>query len=284
MSRKESWVGDENDLARDPRYAVRRATLDQQFQALPAVGTPAYWADLERTGEGALPLEVLVRCLRARLAAGASGDVDRLFAALLTRIGAALQWRARKEIAHYEAAQQMQLAPDIEAECYLELWRKLKDAKQTFLEENFMGCLEFMWRHAVHAILEREGIWQRPGVTHATRVPRQEMDALAAGKPRPDGGEEMPLEPADTVSVDPAEAVEQRVDLEAAIAELTPEQHQILYDLFWRDLPQKEVAERLGTTNRTVYNRLKTILARLRAALDADAERPGGEEEDEDGR
>ncbi len=94
----------------------------------------------------------------------------------------------------------------------------------------------------------------------------------------------MPLEPADTVSVDPAEAVEQRVDLEAAIAELTPEQHQILYDLFWRDLPQKEVAERLGTTNRTVYNRLKTILARLRAALDADAERPGGEEEDEDGR
>ncbi|HLJ82148.1 MAG TPA: sigma-70 family RNA polymerase sigma factor [Ktedonobacterales bacterium] len=251
-------MGTEQD---DP-HAARRAEMEQTFQSLPAAGTPDYWRRIEQaTPDTALPLEVLARCVRERAHAGALDASRRICRALLERIQRTVQHRMQSTARPYEHGQQHELASDLAQECYVQLWKELVDPEPTFLCEHFMHALKRLMDHVEHSIMEHEGYWKRRDVETPKRVPIKEQDSLdkpiAPGEQRT-RGQTLP---------DPADDY-RRVDLETDIAALLdalqPEDRNLLHNLFWSELTQEQVAERLGITDRTVRNRLNRILDRLR--------------------
>lgn len=257
---KELGVGDEQD---DP-YAARRAELEQRFQSLPAVGTAEYWRLIEQeTKATALPLEVLARCLREREQAGARADTESIFKMLLRWIMPTVQGRMRATAKRYASHQKTELAQDLEQECYMQLWRELLDPAPTFFCEHFMHALRRLMDHVEHALMEREGFWKRDNVITPNRVPDSAQDRL-----------DEPLVPGEgmtlggTLEDEGAQDEYARVDLETDIAALkaalSPEERELLHDLYWSGLTQQEVADRLGITDRAVRYQLARILKHLR--------------------
>jgi RNA polymerase sigma factor (sigma-70 family) len=261
---KESGVGDE----RVDAYAARRAELDERFHALPPVGTEGYWRHIEQApAEEALPLEVLTRCIRERVAAGQHGDAQRIFAAIMGRIQqrtAIWAWRiasqARGGMAH-------ELKDELQQECYLKLWQELTDEGPTFLMENALHALTRIEQHVAHDVMERAGEWQRPGVDRPNRVPRSDMESADALAEREEDGRKVPLEISDTTAGDAFERVEWASDLLDALRELSAEMRSLIYDSFVRELTQEDIARKWNVTDRTVRNRLKQSLEHLRVRL-----------------
>lgn len=260
LTKKESGVGVERD---DP-YAVQRAERERLFQSLPAAGTPDYWKRIEgATAETALPLEVLARCVRERAQTGALDDARRIRAVIVRRIQTPVQARMRATALRSASRQKSDLAHDLEQECYVLLLREIRDPEPTFFCEHFMQALKRLMDHAEHSIMEREGFWKRRDVEKPKRVPANKQDSLDA--PIAPGG---PLTLGQSMPDPAAEDAYERVDLETDIAELLaalkPEDRELVRDLFWSNLTQEQVAERLHITDHTVRNRLKRILAQLR--------------------
>lgn len=256
----------------DELYAARRADLEQQFRSLPRAGTPTYWRRIEQaTPETALPLEVLARCVRERAHARAGADAQRIFSVMLHQVQPTVQARLYATAKRYASYQKADLAKDLEQECYMQLWRELLDPEPTFFCEHFTHALKRLMDHVEHSIMEREGLWKRRNVETPRRVPVSERNRL--DEPIAPG-EQLTL--GQTLADDEAEDDYERVDLETDIAALKEaldaEERELLHELYWSDLTQKEVADRLGITDRTVRNRLERILKQLREGYQ------GGEE------
>lgn len=152
----------------------------------------------------------------------------------------------------------------------MKLFEELAGDGPTFLLESFAHKLDRICKHVAHRVMEREGEWTREGVEKSTRVPRDQVESLQA---QPKGDGEMPLD-AHVVDARAQEALEQveLSDLYDLIRKLPDDQKQILIDRFYRDRAQQETAADLGVTDRTIRNRLVTILRDLRARYQ------GGEE------
>lgn len=254
----------------DDAYAARRAELDQRFAALPMAGGPAYWQAIETptsaTSATALPLEVLGRCLRERLAAGERDESGRIFAAIVRRVQVRVAAWAHRLAQQAPAERAEALAQDLEQECYLALWRELIAEDDTFLLELFPHALDRIQRHTAHAVMEREGLWRRPGVQTPTRVPHAETERLD----RPERNEEISPVSAqifDSAAEDAFERVELENDIRTLLDTLPSEGRNLLYDYFWRELEQDEIARHLGVTDRTVRSRLKRLYDELRRRL-----------------
>ncbi len=252
---------------RDDEYAARRAELDGQFHTLPPAGSAAYWQAITTdVAAEALPLEVLVRCYRERWTAGARGDTDRIYEAIVGRVQERVgRW------AHHIARQAPKsraetLAGDLEEECYIALWQELRTQDNTFLAENFLHKLTRIEQHTAHQVMETEGLWQRSGVQSPTRVPSAEIERLEP--PRRDE-ESVPIGDRlyDASADDAFERVELENDIEALLDMLASEDRALVYDRYWSDLSTLEVADQLGVTDRTVRNRLARIYAELRRLL-----------------
>ena len=246
----------------DDEYATRRAGLDHQFHSLPQAGSAAYWQAVT----AALPLEVLVRCFRDRRAAGAPADAERIFDAMLRRVQRQVAaWAHGISLcAPKERAQA--LANDLEQECFVALWRELCAEGNTFLAERFVHKLTRIEQHTAHQVMEREGLWQRPGVRTPTRVPGADTERLDT--PRHDE-ESVPLGARlfDAKAEDAFERAELETDIQAVLDALTVEDRALVYDRYWDDQSPDEIARRLGVTDRTVRNRLARIYAELRRLL-----------------
>lgn len=257
---KESGVGAEQG----DQYAARRADLERQFQSLPAAGTTEYWRRIEQTADGiALPLEVLARCARERIQAGAGDHAARVVERILLLIQTTVQSRVHTTAHRSASGQKHELAQEMEQECYMQLWRELRDPEPTFLCEHFMHALKRLMDHVEHSFMESNGFWKRRNVETPNRVPANEQDSL--NKPIA-SGEQHTI--GDNLSDTAAESEYERVDMETDVEELltalSPEDREMIRDLYWRDLTQEQVAERLDVTDRTVRNRLERIIKRLR--------------------
>lgn len=248
----------------DDPHAARRAQMEELFTSLPAAGTPDYWRRIEQaTAEMALPLEVLARCVRECVQAGAHEHVKRICIEIVGRIQHTVQRRMQSRARPYEPGQQRELARDLEQECYAQLLQELVDPEPTFFCEYFPVALKRLMDHVEHSVMEHEGYWKRRDVETPKRVPVSQQDPL--DKPIAPG-EPQTLEGSLT---DPAaESEYEQVDLETDIAALKaalkPEDYDLIQDLFWRRLTRKQVAERLGVTEKTVYNHLQRILKQMR--------------------
>lgn len=263
-------------VEQDDEYAARRAGLDQRFAALPAAGDSAYWQAIETPApEAALPLEVLGRCLRERWAAGARADSERVFAAILSQVQTRVIAWARGLARQAPQGRAEALAEDLEQDCYFALWSELASEDETFLLERFVHALDRIQRHTAHATMEHEGIWQRPGVQRPKRVPRSETERLDA----PSRDEEsIPANQRllDSSAEDAFARVELESDIQALLDTLSPNERDLLYDYFWREMQQDEVAQKLGVTDRTVRVWLKRLYAELRRLLEEPQEGGNG--------
>lgn len=256
---KESGVQDTQD---DP-FALRRAQLEAQFQALPPVGGSDYWRRIEEPiAEQRLPLEVLARCLRERIVAGVREDAERIYNVIAQRIKRKVGGWARSIASQARSGTGAQDPEDLEQGCYLKLWEELAGDGRTFLPENFMHGLERICQHVAHSEMERSGDWQRKGVKKPTRVPRGEMQRL----PSTQEGEEDAQHGSQTEDATAQDAFDlaEYSDLFDTIRDLPADSRKILYDRFYRDRTQEETAADLGITDRTVRNRLKALLEDLR--------------------
>ena len=247
----------------DEMYTQRRAALDARFRALLPAGDAAYWRHIEGAGaEPSLPLEILVRCTRERITAGAMNDAQRIFTVIMLRIQSSLGQRAWKVAQQARSGMKPQLRDELEQDFYEKLWKELAADGPTFLEEHFATAFERLFQHVAHDAMERAGEWRRPGVEQPTRIPRSETESIEA---RPKGEDEVPLveQMADT-SVDHAFDQAELSDLLALVMSLPEDQRTIILDRYWHERSQEDTAKTLDISERTVRNRLKQILRELR--------------------
>lgn len=253
----------------DDYLAARQADFEQQFQALPPAGTAAYWQRVEAPGAGALPLEVLSRCLRERLRAGARQDAERIFDAIIPYARRTIQFWTKQFASQTPGGINQGVAEDVASECYFALWKELANAPETFLLKSFRKGLKRIIHHVAHTFLEQEGVWQRKGVKNPTRVPVTEQDSIDAS--RDEESNTGPLNLADPRSLRSGEE-EVRIDIEEFLAQLDPKSRQMFYRYFYAGYTQQEIADLLHITDRTVREHLKRIVDELCKYL-------GGEEE-----
>ncbi len=252
-------MGDEQD----DFFAERRAAFERQFHELPVPGTADYWKRLEHTSQdAALPLEVLARCLRERQSAGKSQQAKRVYELLLRRIQSRTQHWA-KQIAAQCHSDQAKMAEDLQQTCYMELWKELTGDGPTFLLENFLHALNRIQQHVAHALMEQAGEWIRPSVSRPKRVPQQNTNSLHMPV---DSDDETTLEEIleDPTAKETFEQMERSHDLLALVSRLPIPLRAVIYDRFYRNWTEEEIASEQKVSERTVRNRLKQALTLLR--------------------
>lgn len=255
---KESGV----DVNHDDPFAARRAQMDEEFHELPRAGSADYWRRIEQPTVGQeLPLEVLARCLRERLATGPVADAHRIFEALMRQIAVGVGKWAWSIARQAKSGMAPQLRDELEQECYMKLWEELQGNAPTFLLENFDHKLDRICQHVAHSVMEKAGEWKRRGVENPTRIPSGEIESIQA---EPEGEGELPLA-ARLVSASAQRDLDlaEYSDLLGQAEQLPPDERAIIEGLFHDGRTQEEVAAELGVTSRTIRNRLKKILRTL---------------------
>ena len=259
----------------DDAYAARRAELEAQFQGLPPAGSGEYWRRIEATEtDQQLTLEALARCCRERIMAGKMSDAHRIFAVIAGRTRSYISRRAASFARQAGAGAGAQDPADLEQVCYMKLWEELAREGPTFLLEHFDYKLGLICQHVAHSEMEKSGVWKRPGVGTPTRIPRSAMQSIHADPE--DGG--LPLA-AQLVSTEAQNdlTLADYSDLLAEVEQLPREERAIIHALFYEDRTQEDIAEELGVTARTIRNRLKTILQKLRLRYQGGLESQGGD-------
>jgi RNA polymerase sigma factor (sigma-70 family) len=265
---KESGVQHSQD---DP-YGPRRAQLEALFHELPPPGSADYWRRIEEpVAEQRLPLEVLARCLRERIATGVGEDAGRIFNVIVARIKRNVGWWAGSIASQARSGTGSQESEDLEQECYKAIWEELVGKPRTFLLESFSHGLERIRQHVAHSEMRRSGEWKRKGVEKPTRIPREALESLQAEQDNesdPSHGSQA----IDTTAQDAFDLADYS-DLLGQVDRLSREDRAVINGLFYDGRTQAEIAAELGVTDRTIRNRLKAILKELRRRYE------GGEEE-----
>jgi len=247
-------------------YAERRAQLDAQFRALPRPGTPAYWQALEGTAEQPPPLGVLARCVRERWEALAADEAGRIFALLMARTWAEAERMVKGKVP-------VSLADEIMQDGYLSLWKGITEKSSDFPFQNCSFALRRLVQRARAETLRREGFQLRKGTDHSMRLPHRQQVSLSA----PLGGsdEHASLEDvlADPTAEEAYRVVEHYVDVRAMLEQLTDVQRALFFLQFDGSLTQRQLAKRLGVTDRTIRTRLVELYETLRK-LNANASDP----------
>ncbi|HEX8034964.1 MAG TPA: sigma-70 family RNA polymerase sigma factor, partial [Ktedonobacterales bacterium] len=255
---KGSGVGENQD----DRYAARRAELEAQFHALPLPGKVEYWRRIEDTHvESALPLEVVARCIRERVGAGAISDAHRIYEVIARRLQSGVGKWAWMVARTARSGMKPELQEDLAQQCYIKLWEELAGGGKTFLLDNFVFALHRICQHVAREMMEQAGEWPRPGVETPTRIPRAEMESIEA---KPKGEEDVPFTeriPDNTVQ-DAFDQVELS-DLLDLVEKLPEDQRNLIFGLYFEGRSQKEIGEELDISDRMVRYRLKMILQKL---------------------
>lgn len=139
------------------------------------------------------------------------------------------------------------LAEDISQEIFVRLWRK----PDSYVAERgrFLTWLISVTRNRAVDEIRARGRRQR----HETASPEEQERELPAGE-----------------AMDPAlnaQLAEQRRIVRAALAELPPEQRQVIELAFFGGLTQREIADRLSQPLGTVKTRVRLGMQKLRAHL-----------------
>ena len=253
----------------DAEIARRRTVLAEAYNTLPAYGSPAFWRAIEEPQPGkTLPLEVLVRY--ARLASARDDDEGRkrILEVIFRCTQSSNEYWANSVLktAFFQAGERKALVSDLYADLCECVIRAILDAKRSFWEENFQHCLLFERRHVYRSFMRREGRWDTLERKTSTRVPHSLLESLDHPPQHTDGE---PYEPLieDELAQQALLAVEQ-TDLPYLILYLPDRLKSVVLLIFWEGKTEKDAAQVLGITDRTVRNRLRDALKILHKKLE----------------
>jgi RNA polymerase sigma factor (sigma-70 family) len=261
----------ENDMNYDQDLVRRRAFLTTQFQALPAYGSAEFWSRMEEPQlKLALPLEVLVKCVRIAITREDSAGKNRIFEMIFRRTQGANEYWSRQVLSkmHLPSEERCMYAHDLYADLCERVIRAIHDSKRQFWEENFQHCLCFERKHAYQAFMTREGRWynQQANESATRRVPRSLIGSLDQPVQHLNG-ESWEMDIVDEQAQQALLSVEQH-DLPLLILDLPEKLKLVIWLIFWEERTEKNVASILGVSDRTVRNRLHKALSLLRTSIE----------------
>ena len=236
---------------------------------LPTYAADAFW---EVVASVNTPPEVLVSCLRISVEYGDEQGRNAIFSTIVRRIQQSNEYWAIGVLKTLSLVpdERQALFYDLCADLYESLLRALVDQQRTFWEENFLHALQFERRHVYQAFMMREGRWSDRQVKQGTRIPRVLVTRLDQPLQQEDGGTCI-LEIEDERAHSMLLAIETS-DLLRLVLLLPVKLKAVVLLLFWEGRSEKETAQLLGITDRTVRNRRREALNLLREALDLEEE------------
>lgn len=253
--------------------ARHRTHLAQLYTTLPSYGSVAYWRSVEESDmHRALPLEVIVKCIRASVVRGDSVGRKRTFEILFRRIATSNQHWANTVLKarHFTTGEQAVFVNDLYADICECVMRAIIDPNQLFWEENFLHCLSFERRHVYKTFLRQEGHWVYSREKKGDRVPRRLIASIDQPAQRSGAKPLVPLLE-DEMARRALLAVEHS-DIPRLIVSLPDRLKAVVLLIFWEDRTEKDTARILDITDRTVRNRLKRALRLLYRKLEAERE------------
>jgi DNA-directed RNA polymerase specialized sigma24 family protein len=268
----------EEDHSNSEEVTQRRIALANLYHTLPGYGSDAYWHAVEQPDlSRSLPLEVLARCVRTAIAHGDIAGRNRVIEVIIQRTQATNEYWANHAFAHIDlqADERKSLACDLYADLCERLIRMLIDPKRSFWEENFHHCLRFERKHVFQAFMTREGRWNNHHVnveaplTGTRRVPRILIDSLDRFAQNANGKlSELDIE--DERVQRELLAIE-HTDLLRLVLQLPEKLRLVVLLIFWEGRSEKDTAQILAITDRSVRNRLHEASKILRAQLESEA-------------
>ncbi len=263
----------EGDYGSGEEVILRRITLANSYNALPEYGSDAYWQALEESDK---PLEVLVRCVRTAIARGDITGRNRVIEVIIQHTQATNEYWANHAFTHMNLQEDERkiLACDLYADLCERLMRMLIDPKRSFWEENFQHCLRFERKHVYQAFMTREGRWtNRHGnvgvpLAGTRRVPRILIESLDRFVQNA-SGELSELDIEDERVQRELLAIE-RTDLLRLVLQLPEKLRLVVLLIFWEGRSEKDTAQILAITDRSVRNRLHEASRILRTQLESE--------------
>lgn len=263
----------EKDSNYDQDLVRRRAFIAAQFQALPSYGSAEFWSRIEEPQlKLALPLEVLVMCIRIAIMREDDTGKNRIFEMVFRRTQGANEYWSRQVLSrmHLTSEERSMYAHDLYADLCERVIRAIHDSKRLFWEENFQHCLCFERKHVYQAFMTREGRWYNQGANESgtRRIPRSLIGSL--DQPVQHANDETwEMEIVDVQAQQALLAVEER-DLPLVILNLPEKLKPVIWLMFWEGRTEKSVAHILGVSDRTVRNRLQKALSLLRSSIESE--------------
>lgn len=249
----------------DAEFVKRRQAFAYQYSTLPAYGSLAYWRVVEENDTMlALPLEVLVRCLRAAIARADVEGRNRIMTLIIRRTQKDNEYWATHALntLHIQAGERREVVRDLFADLYERIMRSLIDRDKIFWEENFYHCVRFERMHVFQLFLMREGWWKKQ---QGERIPRNLVESLDAALLYSDR-EHHDVAIEDEMAQKAMLAVELS-DVPLVLLRLPEYLQSVLVLHYWEGKTEKDIAALLDITDRTVRNRLKHALRLLRGEL-----------------
>jgi len=219
------------------------------IDALPPLDSATFWDEIER--RGTLAPEVLVYLIRRFRAAGRANDVSRAADALLAFAYPVVQGIVRRTL-----LSRPQDHEDAICETIALMWRHIAEGVSSFWERNALGAL-----HAVTISVCRTFFAKKRTIPTFSDLARPDSvdgaDDPGAYLPSAAASQEEPQ-------------LLGRLVYERLLTGLDPAQRTVVRLLVEEELTQREIAQRLGCTEKTVYNRIGRVRDLLRVALAAD--------------
>jgi RNA polymerase sigma factor (sigma-70 family) len=253
------------DGSDDAEFIKRRQAFAYQYSTLPEYGSLAFWRVVEESDTMfALPLEVMVRCLRTAIARGDVEGRNRIMTLIIHRTQKDNEYWAANALStlRIQESERREVVRDLFADLYERVMRRLVDPDKTFWEENFYHCLRFERMHVFQIFLMREGWWMKQ---QSERIPRNLVDSLDASL-RFSGEEQHEVAIEDELAQKAMLAVELS-DVSLLLLRLPEYLQAVLVLHYWEGKTEKDIATLLKITDRTVRNRLQHALRILRSEL-----------------
>lgn len=221
-------------VSRDAIDAANRRIVEA-IAALPDCANPRFWPAVTEQG-AALPPEVLVHVVRACRARGLSAEMERAADELIGRAYPIAEGIVRRTL-----LSRPQDREDAIRDAFAAMWRYIVE-DNPFWERNFVGALNAVCISACRRYLARK---------------RSDIPFAELGRPDDETAYDERLR--DEAADGEQEALLGRLTYERALASLEPGLREIARLMAEGDLTQRQIAARMGCTEKTVYNRLARI-------------------------
>jgi len=252
----------------DEEVIKRRAYLAGIFEHLPIYGSEAFWSAVETPSmKSALPLEVLVKCLRSLVTKGDIEGRNRILTVIIRHIQVSNEYWLRSVLntLSLRVEEQQAFFSDLYADLCEHLIRMLIDPTRIFWEENFQHCLRFERKHVYHAFMVREGRWQHSPDKLPERIPRKHIDSLDTMLVHA-GDETMAFE-MDDEGAQRALLTVEYAEIPRLVLRLPEKLQAVVWLIFWEGRTETDTARILEVSDRTVRKRKHEALELLREEL-----------------